>query len=363
MRVAKLPWAASAAGALLAAACASPRGISTTASLTEPAKLEARRSLAGAPVAPQSVAPDWWKRYGDPQLDAVVAEAVAGNPSIGIVRARVEQAQAAAAAARLALTPAVDASLQSSRQRLSENGLVPPPFGGRWIWQNQAMLDFRYEFDFWGRNRKAYEAALGSLRAAQGDAEAARLLLETTVASTLVLPTHRIVQGLGEPAAASLPARAASLFDIEPVASVEALVAAFSATDDAAAGGRFGLVTRGGRAILRARRTAFEPWLPRGGAALRGLDVTLLGVALERLCGIDADALAAGDRIAYTKSAAEAVARVGAGTDGADAAFLLEPTPVASIMAVAADGDVMPQKSTYFYPKPLTGLVINPHEW
>ena len=90
--------------------------------------------------------------------------------------------------------------------------------------------------------------------------------------------------------------------------------------------------------------------------------MTLLGVALERLAGIDADAVAAG-AIAYTKSAGEAIDAVDAGLDGADAAFLLEPTPVASIMAVAADGDVMPQKSTYFYPKALTGLVINPHEW
>ena len=47
----------------------------------------------------------------------------------------------------------------------------------------------------------------------------------------------------------------------------------------------------------------------------------------------------------------------------ADAAFLLEPTPVADIEAVARDGDVMPQKSTYFHPKALTGLLINPHEW
>ena len=52
-----------------------------------------------------------------------------------------------------------------------------------------------------------------------------------------------------------------------------------------------------------------------------------------------------------------------AGTDGADAAFLLEPTPVASILDVSGEGDVMPQKSTYFYPKALTGLVFNPHEW
>jgi uncharacterized protein (DUF1015 family) len=54
---------------------------------------------------------------------------------------------------------------------------------------------------------------------------------------------------------------------------------------------------------------------------------------------------------------------VDAARDGADAAFLLDPTPVAEIEAVALDGDVMPQKSTYFYPKALTGLVINAHEW
>ena len=94
----------------------------------------------------------------------------------------------------------------------------------------------------------------------------------------------------------------------------------------------------------------------------RALDVSLLAAALERLFGIGADDVAAGGRVDYTKSAAEAIAMVDGGGDG-DVAFLLEPTPVASILAVAREGDVMPQKSTYFYPKPLTGLVINPHEW
>jgi uncharacterized protein (DUF1015 family) len=64
--------------------------------------------------------------------------------------------------------------------------------------------------------------------------------------------------------------------------------------------------------------------------------------------------------ISYDKSAAGAVAAVERGD--ADAAWLLEGTPVASIEAVAREGDVMPQKSTYFYPKALTGLVINPLE-
>jgi uncharacterized protein (DUF1015 family) len=81
------------------------------------------------------------------------------------------------------------------------------------------------------------------------------------------------------------------------------------------------------------------------------------------LAGIDAAAVAGGQRVGYTKSAAEARSLVDARTDGADAAFLLEPTPVTSILAVAGAGDVMPQKSTYFYPKALTGLVLNPLEW
>jgi uncharacterized protein (DUF1015 family) len=88
----------------------------------------------------------------------------------------------------------------------------------------------------------------------------------------------------------------------------------------------------------------------------------LLGAAVAHLAGIDEDAVAAG-AIAYTKSAADAIERVDGHADGADVAFLLEPTPVRDVLAVAADGDVMPQKSTYFYPKALTGLVINPHEW
>ncbi|MCU0478499.1 MAG: DUF1015 domain-containing protein, partial [Chloroflexi bacterium] len=70
-----------------------------------------------------------------------------------------------------------------------------------------------------------------------------------------------------------------------------------------------------------------------------------------------------GGRVAFTKDAAEAIAWVDERLDAADAAFLLEGTPVDEIVAVARAGDVMPQKSTYFYPKPLTGFVLNPLEW
>jgi uncharacterized protein (DUF1015 family) len=189
------------------------------------------------------------------------------------------------------------------------------------------------------------------------------LFLDARSQALTVLPTHRIVRGLGDDGVSGLLTRLDELFDVRRDIGADELRARFGASAGEPGGaGRFGLWTRAGGALLAARRPAFEPVLPDGGGALRALDVTLLGVALDRLAGVDADALAGG-RVAFTKSVAEALDAVDAGLDGADAAFLLEPTPVASVLAVAADGDVMPQKSTYFYPKALTGLVINPHEW
>ena len=188
------------------------------------------------------------------------------------------------------------------------------------------------------------------------------LFLEADAEPLTVLPTHRLVGSIGDEGAAALLRRADELFEVEPVASGAELVESFEAVGLARGGeGRFGLWTRSGGARLRARRHAFAPFLPAGGDALRGLDVTLLGVALERLAGVDPAAVAGG-AIGFDKSAASAVAAVDR-ADGVDAAWLLEGTPVASIEAVARDGDVMPQKSTYFYPKALTGLVINPLEW
>ncbi|MGC8634892.1 MAG: DUF1015 family protein [Candidatus Limnocylindrales bacterium] len=194
-----------------------------------------------------------------------------------------------------------------------------------------------------------------------------------------VLATHRVVRD--GPAGEALLSAAASLFDVERLPSREALLAAFAPGDAIAAGSqpelsgsppddrasagrlhRIGLWTGGTAALLWARLTAFEPLLdPSASPALRWLDVNLLSVALEQMAGIDRAAGSGGGRIAYTKDPAEALTMVDRG-EGA-AAFLLAPTSVAEVLRVAAAGETMPQKSTYFYPKQVTGLVLNPHEW
>jgi uncharacterized protein (DUF1015 family) len=163
------------------------------------------------------------------------------------------------------------------------------------------------------------------------------------------------------PAGADLLERAAALFEVEPWPDAGALAAAFApGAKRGAAGQRLGLVSGNAAALLRPRRDALEPLLPPGSETLRWLDVTVLAVALERLLGIDAAATAAG-RLDYTKDAAEAVRAVASGAAGS--AFLLDPTPVEAVARVAEAGELMPQKSTYFYPKPVTGLLFSPGRW
>ena len=174
-----------------------------------------------------------------------------------------------------------------------------------------------------------------------------------------VLPTHRVVRG--GPPGDELLRGCASLFEVEAIASAPALAEAFRPGAAEPPRGRFGFWTGSQAAILRVRRDAFAPLVdPAGSETLRWLDVNVLAVALERLAGISRDATAAGGRLIYTKDAAEAIDLVDRGEGSA--AFLLDPTAPEDVIAVAAAGEVMPQKSTYFYPKPVSGLLFHPFD-
>jgi len=168
--------------ALLAAGCASFDGLAPKAVPADAANLAASAALAEEKPSAAWPAADWWQRFGDPQLDELIAEALAGNPGMGNARARIDRAIALAAGAGAALAPRVDASADITRQRFSGNGIFPPPIAGSWNTQTTLAASFSHEFDLWDRNRAAYDAALGQARAAEVDAYAARLLLAAGVA-------------------------------------------------------------------------------------------------------------------------------------------------------------------------------------
>ncbi len=184
------------------------------------------------------------------------------------------------------------------------------------------------------------------------------LLLEPIAGPLVILPTHRVVGGLDPDLVTTLPERLEPWFTIDGPLAPEAFLARFGETapDPPAERGRIGLWTRQGGWALLARRDALEAILPPGSPALRSLDVSVLGAVLAEVLGIDADSVASG-RIAYTKDAHAVIELVADRPDVAG--FLLAGTPASAIMAVAGAGEVMPQKSTYIYPKAATGLVIN----
>jgi uncharacterized protein (DUF1015 family) len=176
------------------------------------------------------------------------------------------------------------------------------------------------------------------------------LLFDARSGGLSVLPTHRFVQAKPDPAA--VLEAAAELFEVTRIERSESLL------DQLGRPGRLGLWTRAGAALLEPRREAVEPLLPLGASdALRWLDVTVLTSALPRLVGESAQALLESGRLAYIKDAQEVLARAARSEGGY--AFLLPPTPVPAVLQVAAAGEQMPHKSTYFQPKPATGLVFN----
>jgi NodT family efflux transporter outer membrane factor (OMF) lipoprotein len=171
-----LPAAATLAAALALAACAGFPARPVPAPATTPAALGAG---AGAIQWPRE---DWWRRYDDPQLDALIADGLAGSPSLAAARARLARALAVSGVARAALFPQVSGNARTTYQRYSEHYVFPPPFAGSWNSDNRLAIDLGWEIDFWNKNGAALEAALSRAQAAAADGEGARVLLASSVA-------------------------------------------------------------------------------------------------------------------------------------------------------------------------------------
>jgi uncharacterized protein (DUF1015 family) len=177
-----------------------------------------------------------------------------------------------------------------------------------------------------------------------------------------ILPTHRLIVDADPLVLRSLASGLPPLFDALPIPAT-ALPAALEGRRDATEP-VFGLVLPGDEGYLLVGEpgaVADRMRRERMSEAVRGLDLAILHtVVLNDVLGIDAAAVAAGRRLLYTRSAADAINCVALGE--AHAAILVRPTRMEQLAAVALAGDVMPQKSTYFSPKLLTGMVFNPLE-
>jgi NodT family efflux transporter outer membrane factor (OMF) lipoprotein len=168
--------------AAVLSACANYAGIHSDKELAQPQDYATQQSLpADEGRWPAS---DWADQFGDAQLRALLDEALAGSPTLEQARARIAAASAYSETAKAGTMPRVDASYSYTRQRFSENALVPPPYAGSWQSENKGLLSASYDLDLWGKNREALKSAVSQVQASRADAEAVRLALDTSIART-----------------------------------------------------------------------------------------------------------------------------------------------------------------------------------
>jgi uncharacterized protein (DUF1015 family) len=166
-----------------------------------------------------------------------------------------------------------------------------------------------------------------------------------------ILPTHRVVHGLEGFSSPDFIVKASAFFDITELDSPE--ISLLAETDKTA----FIAVTIDGSYLLTAKPDVIAEALKDIPARQRQLDVVQLHrIVLDKLLGLDQETINRLGSVSYIREADEAVSMV---TEGdSNIAFLIRPITLEQLKEVSFAGDVMPQKSTDFYPKLLSGLAI-----
>jgi outer membrane protein, multidrug efflux system len=160
----------------------------------------------------------WWKSFGDAQLDTLMDEALKQSPALDVLDARVRMAQAQVEAARANAGPSITGAASASRTRIisphssaqsassdagGTSGSSASSSGGGGLtlpdWNTTGLVgaEFRYEFDWWGKNRAAIEAAMDSEHAAEVEKSAALWLIQYGVATVYfdwLTLQHRLIE-------------------------------------------------------------------------------------------------------------------------------------------------------------------------
>ena len=205
---------------------------------------------------------------------------------------------------------------------------------------------------------RSYAEEVDAAGTASGEAH--RYILMCLVAledpGLTVFPTHRVVNRLDDAKRASLAQALERDFEIEQV-PLERL-----APPPGDGPLQLGYVSRADERALRLTlkgQAIADAALSGHSEAYRHLDTGVLEtLLLKGALGLDDEDISHFNGLFYARDTAEAIAMVREGDY--EAAFVMRPTPIAQVRDVAAAGENMPPKSTYFFPKLLTGLLLNP---
>ncbi len=128
----------------------------------------------------------WWEQFGNPELNQIMETALQDNPGLKVASARLREAQGLVRVEGARLLPFLDADASLTYERISQHGVFAAlnreVAGIRILYGVINPLSFRYEFDFWGKNRAMLEAALGRTAAEEAENAEVRLHLTAGVA-------------------------------------------------------------------------------------------------------------------------------------------------------------------------------------
>jgi NodT family efflux transporter outer membrane factor (OMF) lipoprotein len=154
---------------------------------TTPSQTALKPETLGLSAAPAPrIANAWWKAFGDPQLDTLVDQALAGSPTLAAAMARVRAAEAQVSADRAFTYPQVTLDAQEQRLRFSKDYIIPPPYGGTWRWYGATQANISWSLDVFGKQSAQIAQARDTAEASALDAEAARLLLAGNVTQAYI---------------------------------------------------------------------------------------------------------------------------------------------------------------------------------
>ncbi len=127
---------------------------------------------------------EWWKGYGDLQLDSIIESALLNAPSLKSIEARYAQANSVIQSVQSRNLPHLSANGSVLRERFSENHIFPPPLGGGTYTQYQPELTLDYDFDFWNARSSHILAVKNKALAQMATIEASKLALSSAISET-----------------------------------------------------------------------------------------------------------------------------------------------------------------------------------
>jgi NodT family efflux transporter outer membrane factor (OMF) lipoprotein len=141
---------------------------------------------ANAAVSTAPVMPAWWKALNDPQLNRLMADALAGNPTLAEAQARLRGAQASLGISQAGKLPSVGIDVDEQRERLSEEYIIPPPYGGSTVWMGTTQASLSWSLDLAGKQAALVDQTQAGVASAALDAEAARVTLSGAMTQAYV---------------------------------------------------------------------------------------------------------------------------------------------------------------------------------